>query len=103
MEVNRMDKINSHEYNEKYINGNIREKPIKGERVSNQVLKLIGTQDNWVDSKFISNQLNKTPEQINMVLRSLRNGNKVEFKWVKSQRSNRTLLIYKSKEEPKKI
>jgi len=95
MKGNTKDNIDNHIYNDKYVNTNIREETIKGEKVSTQILKLLRTQENFVDSRFISMTLNKTNEQINMILRSLRRENKISFKYVKSQRSNRTLIVYK--------
>jgi len=97
MKGNTKDNIETHVYNDKYVDTNIRQATIKGELVSSQILKLLRTQENFVDSKFISITLNKTPEQINMILRALRRENKITFKYVKSQRSNRTLIVYKSK------
>jgi len=100
MKGNTKDNIETHVYNNKYLNTNIRQETIKGPLVSHQILKLLRTNELkglWVDSKFISTTLKKTPEQINMVLRSLRRENKVNFKYTKSKRSNKTLIVYKTK------
>jgi len=100
MKVNTRNGMDNHIYNDEYVNKYIRQETVKGPLVSSQILKLLRNKelkDVWVDSKFISTKLNKNPEQINMVLRTLRRENKVDFKYTKSKRSNRTLIVYKSR------
>jgi len=85
-------------YAESYVLENARPAGGRGgPSVADQILDFLEKEigDGFVDSRTISESLHKNSVQINMVLRKMRQSNKIDFRWVKSQRSDRSLIVYR--------
>lgn len=87
-------------YTKEYVTSNI--KPAGGRdgpSVAERILKFLETDEEakkgFIDAKSITNALEKNPVQINQTLKKLREANKIDFMWVKSRRSERSLVVYR--------
>jgi len=70
-----------------------------GPSVAERILSFLETdaeaKKGFIDAKSITDALAKNPVQINQTLKKLREANKIDFMWVKSQRSERSLVVYR--------
>jgi len=87
--------IETHVYGDKYVKSNIRDIISREHPLSDDIIKILKMQKGYVDSKFIQNKLDKHNAHVNMTLKKMRDKGKVDFQYVKSKRSDRTLIVYK--------
>jgi len=89
------------EYTTDYVKGNIREGASReGLSLSNQILELLAERKSdgkkgFIDAKTITSKLQRHPSYVIVTLKRLREKNKVDFRWVKSPRSDRSLVVYR--------
>ena len=87
--------IETHVYGDKYVKSNIRDIISREHPLSEDIINILKEQKGYVDSKFIQNKLDKHNAHVNMTLKKMRDKGKVDFQYVKSKRSDRTLIVYK--------
>ena len=94
-EVAVLTTVFTHVYADKYVKSNARDIISREHPLSEDIINILKTQKGYVDSKYIQDKLDKHNAHVNMTLKKMRDKGKVDFQYVKSKRSDRTLIVYK--------